>query len=334
MFLKSHESWRGAVPLTLAVAGAIAASQAMAADAAEILKAGATIEIPGSTGKFDFLRIDDKRRRLLGAHENDGTWDVFDLDKAAIITRVKVGGAVDTALDPATGQYFISVQEAERVAVVDAKTLKEVKSIATQGPTDAILFEPKHQRVYVTHDDGKDVWVIDPKTASIIGAVAIPGAPEYMVYDAAADRIYLNIKTADEVVAIDPVSNKVVSHWSTAPATQPHGLALDAANHRVFSSGANGKLVAIDTGTGKVTATSEITLKVDQIAYDPDRHQIYCTGPDWMSVVATTADGLHFAGNVKTAPTAKNVAVDPHTHAIWSTYTDGKSSFARSWLPK
>src|SRR5882672_6029307 len=104
MFLKSHESWRGAVPLTLAVAGAIAASQAMAADAAEILKAGATIEIPGSTGKFDFLRIDDKRRRLLGAHENDGTWDVFDLDKAAIITRVKVGGAVDTALDPATGQ--------------------------------------------------------------------------------------------------------------------------------------------------------------------------------------------------------------------------------------
>jgi hypothetical protein len=38
-------------------------------------------------------------------------------------------------------------------------------------------------------------------------------------------------------------------------------------------------------------------------------------------------------GDLPTAATAKNVAVDPQTRAVWTTYTDGKSSFAKSWLP-
>lgn len=334
MPFKITDVGRRAVLLTLAGIGAVVGTSAVAAADAEPLKPGVSIEIAGSSGKFDFLRIDAERRRLLGAHENDGTWDVIDLDRHVVKARLKVGGAVDTALDPGTGRYFISVQEAERVAVVDAKSLKEVKSIALEGPSDAILFEPKHEMIYVTHDNGEHVWVIDPKSAKVIAAVAIPGAPEYMVYDASADRIYLNIKTVDAVVVIDPNSHSVVGQWATAPATQPHGLALDAGSHRVFASGANGKIVAISTQTGKVTATADIAVKVDQIAYDAEQHQIYCAGPDLLSVVQVTLNGLAFAGNVKTAPTARNVAVDPKTHAVWTTYTDGKNSYARSWLPQ
>ena len=37
-------------------------------------------------------------------------------------------------------------------------------------------------------------------------------------------------------------------------------------------------------------------------------------------------------GDVNTAATAKNVAVDQQSGAVWTTYTDGKSSFARSWF--
>ena len=40
------------------------------------------------------------------------------------------------------------------------------------------------------------------------------------------------------------------------------------------------------------------------------------------------------AGELSTAATAKNVAIDPQTHAVWTTYTDGKSSFAKSWMPQ
>jgi YVTN family beta-propeller protein len=319
----SYRSMMAALTLCSMSAVSVAA-QPLALDPA------ASIEIPQSSGKFDFLRIDSKRQRLLAAHEKDGTSDFIDLRKNALITRVKVGTAVDTAMDPESNFYYVSVQEGERVAVIDASTLKEVNSIKVGGPTDAIIYEPKNHLVYVTHDEGADVWVIDPKTAKVVATVAIPGVPEFMVYDESTDRIYLNIKNKDLVAVIDPTTNKVIARWPTAPATLPHGLALDADHHRIFSAGDNGKLVVIDTQSGAVTDTVDIVPKVDQIAFGASGF-VYCTGQDKMSVVRTTGAKAVLLGDLKTNASARNVAVDPATQAVWTTYTDGKNSFAKSW---
>ncbi len=308
-------------------------STVAAAEQALHLTPAASIEIPSSKGKFDFLRIDSKRGRLLAAHENDGTSDFIDLKKNTLISRVKVGGPVDTAVDNDSKFYYVSVQEPQRVAVLDAETMKEVKSIKTAGATDAIIYEPKNHMVYVTHDEGAEVWVIDPASAKVVATITIPGVPEFMVYDEKADLIYLNIKTKDVVAVIDPASNKVTAQWPTAPALQPHGLAFDAANHRIFAAGGNGKLVVIDTKTGSATGSIDIVPKVDQIAFDATGELLYCAGADKMSVVRTSGGKVVALGDLPTAATARNVTVDPQTHAVWTTYTDGKSSFAKSWLP-
>lgn len=318
--------------ISLSILVATASASAAAAQSVTV-KPAASIEIAASKGKFDFLRVDEKRHRLLAAHENDGTADYFDLATNKLITRIKLGGAVDHAVDADSRFYYVSVQEDQRVAVVDAATLKEVKSIKVDGPTDAILFEPKNHLIYVTHDDGDNVWVIDPASAKVVASIKVPGVPEFMVYDGATDRIYLNIKSADQVAVIDPNNYKTVASWTTAPATQPHGMALDSAHHRIFTSGANGKLAVIDTATGKVVTSVNITEKVDQIAFDPRSQLVYCAGPDKMSMVRVSGDSIAAAGDFTTAPTAKNVAVDEQSGAVWSTYTDGKSSYARSWLP-
>jgi DNA-binding beta-propeller fold protein YncE len=308
------------------------ASLAMAGPAFVALP-GQVIEIANSNGKFDFLRIDSKRQRLLAAHEKDGTADFIDLLTGRVIKRVKVGDAVDTAMDPQSKYYYVSVQEAQRVAVVDAESLKEVGSIKTPGPTDAIIYDPISHKVYVTYDGGDAVWAIDPVAAKVVATVAIPGVPEFMVFDEKTNRIYLSIKTTNTVAVIDPVSNKVVAQWPTAPATEPHGLALDAASHTIFAAGGNGKLVAIDTATGAVTGSVDTVGKVDQIAFDSAGGLVYCAGADKMTVIGASAGRLAPLGDIATAGTAKNVAVDPATRAVWTTYTDGKSSFAKSWQP-
>lgn len=314
-------------PLTVAATATATAQQAPPVTPA------VSIEIASSAGSYDFLRIDSKRNRLLAAHEKDGTADYFDLQSNKLIARLKVGTAVDTAVDPDSNFYYVSVQEAARVAVVDAATLREVASIKTAGPTDAIIYEPKNHRIYVTHDDGAQVWVIDPASRKVVGTVAVPGAPEFMIYDESTDRIYLNIKNKDVVAVIDPSSNKVIEQWSTLPASRPHGMAIDGTHQRIFSAGANGKLVAIDMKDGSVAASVDIVPKVDQIAIDVSGGIVYCAGANEMSVVRVGGGNLTLLGNIPTAATAKNVAVDPKTHAVWSTFTDGKSSFAKSWKP-
>ena len=75
--------------------------------------------------------------------------------------------------------------------------------------------------------------------------------------------------------------------------------------------------VAIDTHTGQVVASTKITSKVDQIAFDETTRMIFCAGPDHLSVVRATAEGVEFVGNVDSASSAKNVAVDPTT-LLWA----------------
>ncbi|HEY0802105.1 MAG TPA: hypothetical protein VGD54_14800, partial [Steroidobacteraceae bacterium] len=104
-------------------------------------------------------------------------------------------------------------------------------------------------------------------------------------------------------------------------------------NHRVFVAGGSGKLAVIDTKSGSMTQALDIVPKVDQIAFDAAGGFLYCAGADKMSVIRANGTKLVTVGELATAATAKNVAVDPITHAVWTTYTDGKSSFAKSWVP-
>ena len=318
--------------LTTSLIACAISSTAIAGQPLALIPA-ASVEIPHSSGKFDFLRIDSKRHRLLAAHEKDGTADIVDLEKHVLLTRLKLGEAVDTAIDADSSHYYVSVQGDERVAVVDASTLKEVNSIKMPGPTDAIIYQPKNHRLYVAHDNGAELWVIDPALAKVVATIGIPGVPEFMVYDATTNWIYVNIKSKDLVVVIDPAFNRVIAQWTTAPALQPHGLALDEKNHQILSAGGNGRLVAIDTGTGKVTATADIVPKVDQIAFDDAGRFAYCAGADKMTILKVGVAALTPLGDLITNATAKNVAVDPATHQVWTTYTDGKSSYAKAWMP-
>jgi DNA-binding beta-propeller fold protein YncE len=154
-----------------------------------------------------------------------------------------------------------------------------------------------------------------------------------MVYDSKADRIYLNIKSTNEIVVIDPASNSLVARWPVSPAEKPHGLAFDPESGRLFSAGANGVLAVIDSRTGKAVGSVGIAKGVDQAVFDPSTGRVYCACAGEMSVVHETADGAEFLGDVASAKTAKNVAVDPVTHAVWTTFTDGANSYVKSWRP-
>jgi len=296
------------------------------------LKPGVVIELKDSAGKFDFLQVDATRHRLLAAHEKDDTFDVFDLDTNKLLARLKLGGVVDSVADPKTDRYFVSVQDEKKVVIVDARTLKKTGAVEFEGEIDAICLDQKHRRLYVGHDNGTHLWAVDVDTLKPAGDIAIPGAPECMVWDAAANRVYLAIKTTHEVVVIDTEKNVLADRWALAPATGPHGVGFDAAAGRLFVAGDNGQLVALDVKSGRVVASAAITPLVDQVAYDPVQRRIYAAGPDRMSVVEFKADGsLVSLGEVPTSATAKNVAIDPRTHAVWTTFTAGRSSFAKSW---
>jgi DNA-binding beta-propeller fold protein YncE len=299
------------------------AAMAMAAGAAPLVPEEPLL-IPDSHGKFDFIEIDSSASRLLAAHPGNATLDVFDLGSGKLIKHVAAGVAQDAAIDAKTGKYYVSISAGKKLVAIDQGALEKTGETPLEGPADIVSFDPKNGLAYVGHDDAAEVWVVDVSASKIVGSIAIPEGPEGILYDAANDRVYINSKSGDVVVVVDPTSNKAIATWPVAPATKPHGSAIDGEGNRLFVVGANGKLVALDLKSGKVVGEADVASKVDQIAFDPGLKRVYCASGEGVMSVVDAADGrLKFLGNAPTHKGAHSVTVDPKTHSVWTVYADG-----------
>ena len=294
-----------------------------------LLSAQTPIEVPGGPGHFDFIYVDQDLHRLLACHPGGKNLVVLDL-KTKVVTTVDTGAVNGAGIDIPDNKYFTAGGNQD-IVVVDRATLAKVADIPTTGPCDDVVYDSKSGMVYVCNDDGTQDWIINPKTNKIVGTVTIAGAPEVVKYDPRTDRLYQNIKPTNQVQVIDPVTNTVVATWSTAPATSPHGLALDSGRGRIFSAGKNGKLIAIDVKSGKTIGSCDIAQGVDEIAYDPSSQQIYCGCAGYISIVKSTKRGLKPVGDVPITAKSKNAAFDPETQSVWIAYDDGKGSYLQEF---
>ncbi|MBU6454239.1 MAG: YncE family protein [Cyanobacteria bacterium REEB67] len=295
------------------------------------LKEAAAITIPGGAGSFDWMAVDNGRRRMLAAHKGTGRLTLLDLDKDILLSELAVGECQGIAI--AEEFYYIGDAKEHKVVIVNAGSLKIEGEIAVAGEIDAMAYCSENRRVYADEDDGNNVWVLDPKAKACTATVKVPAAPEYLVYGHSTHRIYQNIKSSNTVEVIDVKTNKIVFSWSTLPAEKPHGLALDAKHKRLYSAGGNGILVAMDLESGKVVAHVAIPERVDQIAFDPQYERLYCAcggkTASTLAVVSTTAGKLKVVAALPCHKGTHTLTVDPKTHAVWTCFADESNSYVQ-----
>jgi DNA-binding beta-propeller fold protein YncE len=283
------------------------------------------ILIPGGPGSFDWMTVDNKRRRLLAAHRDKGALEILDLDSNKLIASIKVGAC--QGVIAGDDSYFVGDQAEHKIVILNAKSLKVTDEIKVPGEIDAITYDPHNRRVYADHDDGTEVWVVDPRQHKVVATVRLSGVPEFIEYNEANDKLYQNIKTTNTLAVIDPKTNKIEASWSTTPAQNPHGLAIDSKRQRVFSAGSNGTLVATDMKNGKVKSDVQIGKKVDQIAFDPEKKRVYCACDSVISVVDASEEKLKLIENAQSHKGAHTLTVDCKTHAVWISYADESNSY-------
>jgi YVTN family beta-propeller protein len=299
-----------------------------------VMTVGTPIPVPRAVGRFDYLAIDEKYRRLLAVHTSSNELLVFDIDTGEIERRVSVGPGHGVAIDVYDGRVFVGTEDGY-ISELNRRWLVEDQRIYTNGPVDAIAFDPRNGRLFADHADGSEVWVVQARTNKLLQfAVTIAKGPEYLEYDPVTDKIYQNVTSNNSVQVIDPGTNTVIATWPLAPATDPRGLAVDGKGKRLFSAGANGKLVILDLTTGQVQRTIEIPPRVDQIAYDAGANKLYCaSGTGVLAVLGDTSEGFDKIGEVSIPRGAHTLAVDPKTHNVWIAYGSDQSDYVIKLSP-
>ncbi len=106
---------------------------------------------------------------------------------------------------------------------------------------------------------------------------------------------------------------------------------IDSKRGRLYTAGGNGKLVAIDLKTGKVISSVDISLGVDQIAFDTDQQIIYSACRGFISVTKVLDSGLKAINKVTSPKGAHTIAVDSKTHEVWVSFSDDLHSYMQKF---
>src|SRR4029079_16951011 len=138
-------------------------------------------------------------------------------------------------------------------------------------------------------------------TGAVTVTIPLSGVAEFGQVD--GDRVFVNIEDKDQIDVIDVTKHQVVAHWPVAPADSPTGMALDAANHRLFVGGGKA-VVMIDDRTGKVMASAPICEGTGATAYDPSAKLVFVSCSDGKVTIAhvDAPDALKVVQTLETAP--------------------------------
>jgi DNA-binding beta-propeller fold protein YncE len=278
--------------------------------------------VPFKIGRpfIDYLSVGGGR--LYAGYASQGAVCVIDTaTNRAIATLDGLGRVHGVALVPERHLGFASSSGDNNVNVFALDSGKLLKKIPAGRDPDAIIYDGKFHMVYVADHDGKTGFFIDAETQTPVAGIPLGGEPEFAQADPGTGLIYQNLEDTSELVVIDPQRQMVIKRYSLAPGKAPTGLALDAANHRLFST-CKGKLIVTNEDTGAILAVLPIGAGTDGIDYDAALHRLY-TANAIGSMTVIQQDSADRYRVLEDAPThfgGHSLVVDPGTHRIYVAY--------------
>jgi DNA-binding beta-propeller fold protein YncE len=318
-----------------------------------------TIPLPGD-GYMDHLAIDVKGQRLFVSGEAAKSLIVVDLRAGKVIHETKGLSAMPKKpfYLPETDEVWTTLTDSSVVAI-SGSTYEVIKTVKLSGygdpnrGADNAAYDPATHLIYagveVFEDFGgsgqhgstdASIDIVDTKTAKLVGSVKLPGGdPAGIAIEPSGKKLYVTmgdiVDGESHVAVLDLEKRAVVAQWPITGGPVPHTAGLDAAHHRLFVGSRTiahtgniggghqrepGKLVVIDTETGKVVQVLDSVGGADDLQYDPVTSRIYFVGTTGTVAVFKEIDPDHFEllGKVPTGAISKTGLWVPELKRFYS----------------
>ncbi|GAC1678017.1 MAG: hypothetical protein PVS2B2_14870 [Candidatus Acidiferrum sp.] len=304
------------------------------------LKLVQSIPLPNVEGYFDHMAVDVKGQRLFVPGEHQRTIEVIDLRSGKVLHTITGFGG-----DP---RKTIYLRETNEIWVDDGDatckafsgdTYELIKNIPLTGNDlgkdsrrvpDNGVYDPVTHLFYLgDRADGLkkegikgSIEIVDLKNSKLAGSIDVDGLnPAGLVLDPASPKMFVVMGDSSNVMVIDRDKRAVIATWPITGGPEPHAIAIDAAHRRLFIGSRvkrshiykPGKLVVMDSDTGKVIDAIDTEGGVDEVVFDAPSKRIYYTGTTGFVEVFKQVDADHYdrLGRVATGPLAKTTLLVP-----------------------
>ena len=269
----------------------------------------------GGTGGWDYLLVDPGAHLLYLTH--GPRVEVVDTKTGKAVGAITgLKGTHGIALDPDGGVGYISDGGANAVVVFDRKTFATLGSIPAGTNPDGIAYEPLTKTVWAFNGRSKNVSVIDAASRTVVATIDLPGKPEFPQADGKG-HVFDNIEDKNTVVELDARTRTLTRSWLLNGCESPSGMAIDTAQHRLFSVCDGGKMAVLDSQSGKQIATASIGDGPDAAGYDPKNQVAFSSNGDGTLSVVDAANGYKTIETLPTQKGARTMSFDPGSDRVY-----------------
>jgi DNA-binding beta-propeller fold protein YncE len=295
----------------------------------EPLKQIQNIPMPGlHDGDFDHFAVDVQNNRLFLTAEENAAVEVFDLRTNKLIhtiTGLKTPHSMVYRAD--VKKLFVVDGDAGEVKIYETENYKPVGSIKLPEGADSSVFDPSTKYMYVV-TGGKDghlpyafISVVDTNAGKKLADIKFDtDTVEAMAVEKSGPRLFANITGKNAIAVIDREKRTVIATWFIGEEGKRNAaMAFDEANHRLFVVARRpGKLIVLDSDSGKIVDSLPCEGMTDDAVYDPGTKRIYVAGVPFLYVFEQRSpNNYQQVGQVPTAFHSVTGILVPELHQYY-----------------
>src|SRR5256712_2504551 len=259
-----------------------------------LLRLMQTIPLP-TEGYMDHITVDVKGQRLFITGEANRSLITVDLRAGKVIHETKgLGGNPRKPFYlPDTNEIWTDLGD-NTVVAISGTTYQVTKTVELTGGRGAAkrtpdngAYDPASHLYYaaiVTGSGNTDgsIEIVDTKAGKLVGSIKMNGNdPGGTSLEPSGKRLYVamgdTVGGESHLKVVDLDKRAVVAQWPITGEPSRHASGLDPVHHRLFVGSRikgghqyePGKLVVMDTETGKVVQALDSVGGADEVQFDP-----------------------------------------------------------------
>lgn len=282
------------------------------------------VELPEhvSPGGFDHADIHPPTRRLYLAHTCNNAVDVIDCAETrydySIPNLTGIAGAL------VSGDWvFTSNRGEDTVSIFSSMNERNMIKVPVGNHPNGLAFDPQRKLLLVANagipdkQDSYTLSIVDVDGFQMVHSIAVPGRTRWAIFDANTESFYVNIANPALIVSLKTSEPSRIFKSFVIPATGPHGLDIDEANHRLFCACDGGKLISVIIPSGEIRIENTLSGSPDVVFYHPSLQHLYIASGDVGVLDVIDTKNMTLIESYKTSKGAHTFALEKVTNTLY-----------------
>ena len=247
-------------------------------------------------GDFDHFALDHEGQWLFLAAEDDSAVEVVNLHSNTVAKTIKCYEKPHSMAYRSDLKKLFVVEGDEPagdVEIFQGDSFEPAGRIQLAPNADSSIYDPSTKYMYVVnggkgaHMAESFISVIDTTNSTKLADIKIDSdSVQAMAIEKSGPRMFANLVGKSTVAVIDREKRIVIATWPLGQEDKENtALAFDEANHRLFVFARNpGKLIVMDSDSGKIVTTLPCVGQTDDAVYDSASKRLYVAGVPFVYV--------------------------------------------------